>query len=413
MRLLWFRSLVPISASAVLGLLVISAPAQGRDDSQDSDSSKSSDNDRSSSRDSDRSDQGGRSSRGDQTSRQTGHAMLGVTFYNDQSAPLEIRRVLPGSPAEEAGLERGDEILSVDGHRVSSVQQLRQRIDRAGTDEDVELGVLRDGRRRTVEARLTANQQSSWSQQQGWNRQSFAGNRNRQGGNEGQYGNQGQSFHSPEYEQGYWDGYERAQQELAQGRGNRGQEFASRGYQSQGYGNQGFGNQGYGTQGYASQGYGSQSYQRGSRGAGNWQEEGYRGSRGGNQAFLGVTLDENDRDTARVSNVYPNSPAEEAGIRSGDEIVSIDDEDVNSSRDVRRILGQKDVDDDVSIEVQRGGRQRTLQATLGSQQEFLTSQNQGSYRMGRRTGYGGQSSDSSSRRRQNSSSDDDEQNDNY
>jgi membrane-associated protease RseP (regulator of RpoE activity) len=390
----------------MLAAFTIAAPAQGRDDSQDSDSSKSADNDRSSSRDDDQSDQGGGSSRGSsrgsQTSRQTGHAMLGVTFYNDQSAPLEIRRVVSGSPADEAGLERGDEILSVDGRRVSTVQQLRQRIDRVGPDEDVELGILRDGRRQTVEARLAANQQSGWNQQQGRNQQSFAGNRSRQGGNEQQYGNQGQWSRSPEYEQGYWAGYERARQELAyQGYGNRGQGYASRG------------DQGYGNQGYANQGYGSQSYQRGSRGAGNWQEQGYRNSRSGNQAFLGVTLDENDRNAARVSSVYPNSPAEEAGIRPGDEIVSIDDEDVSSSRDVRRILAQKDVDDDVTIDVERRGRDRTLHATLRSQQEFLQSYNQGSYRMGRRTSYDEQTNDSSSRRGQNRSSDDDREDDNY
>src|SRR5215469_1664817 len=141
MRLSWFSSLSPVSvAAAALVLLLATAKAQGRDDSDrnDSDSSSTSaDNDRSGSRDSsDRFDQSGRSSRdtqssrGSQAARQTGHPMLGVTFYSDQSAPLEIRRVMPGSPAEQAGLERGDEILSVDGRRVASVQQLRQQIDR-------------------------------------------------------------------------------------------------------------------------------------------------------------------------------------------------------------------------------------------------------------------------------------------
>jgi membrane-associated protease RseP (regulator of RpoE activity) len=403
MRRSWFGSLSPVTsvaAAATLALLLTTAnaSAQSRDDSNrsDSDSSNASaDNDRSVSRDSgnDRSDQSSRSSRTARTSRQASHAMLGVTFYNDQSAPLEIRRVMSGSPAEEAGLERGDEILSVDGRRVSSVQQLRQQIDRLGTNEDVELGVLRDGRRRTVTARLTANQQFGGNQQ-GWNQPSYAGNRNRQSWHEEQYGNQGGSSRNPDYEQGYWAGYERARQELAyQGYSNRGQESANRGYQN-----------------YANQGYGNQSYMRGSRGAGNWQEDSYRG---GNHPFLGVTLNENDRDAARVNNVYPNSPAEEAGIRPGDEIVSIDDEDVNSSRDVRRLLSQKDTDGDVAIEVRRNGRQRTLHATLTSQQQFLSSQSEASYRMGRRTNYGEQDSDNRARRRQDRSSDEDQGNDNY
>jgi len=389
MRRSWFNSLGPVASTAVAATLALllttaNAWAQSRDDSSRSDSdSSSADNGRPGSRDSgDRSDQSSRSSRTARTSRLAGHAMLGVTFYNDQSAPLEIRRVMSGSPAEEAGLERGDEILSVDGRRVSSVQQLRQQIDRLGTDEDVELGVLRDGRRRTVTARLAANQQFGWSQQQGWNQPSS--------------GNQGNWSRSPDYEQGYWAGYERARQEFAyQGYSNRGQGYANRGYQS-------YGNQGYG-----------QSYLRGSRGSENWQEDGYRGSRGGNQAFLGVTLDDNDRNPARVTSVYPNSPAEEAGLRPGDEIVSIDDQGVDSSRDIRRILSQKDTDDDVAIEVRRGGRNRTLHAALMSQQDFFSSQNESSYRMGRRTTYGEQGSDSRSRRQQNRGSDDDRENDNY
>jgi hypothetical protein len=453
MRLSWFNSLSPISvAGAALALLLTATNAQSRDDSDrnDSDSSSASaDDDRSGSRDSgDRSDQSDRSSqsdrsaggtsssRGAQAARQSGHPTLGVTFYSDQSGSLEIRRVMPGSPAEEAGLQRGDEILTVDGRRVASVQQLRQQIDRIGTNEEVEFGVLRDGQRRTVTATLTANQASASNQQLGSSQQqrSSAGNRNRQAWNQDQYGNsQGQGSHSAEYEQGYWAGYQRAQQELAssQGYGNRGQGYDSRGYQgnqgnrnqgyanegnrNQGFANQGNRNQGYGNQGYTNQGYG-QSYLRGSRGSENWQEDGNRASRGGNQAFLGVTLDESNRNAARVSNIYPNSPAEEAGLRPGDEIVSIDDEHVSSSRDLKRILAQKDTDDSVTIEVERNGRQRTLNATLVSQQDFLSSYNQDSYRMGRRQSYDqqqGSSSDSRSRRQQNQNSDEDQQNDNY
>jgi S1-C subfamily serine protease len=449
MRHSWISTLNPVTgtaAAAVLSLLLAAnAPAQSRSESSrnDSDSSSASDrdNNQSSSRsDNDRSNQTGQSSQTNQTSRrsqaanQASHPLLGVTFYNDQNAPLEVRRVMPGTPAEEAGLERGDEILSVDGRRVSSVQQLRQQIDRIGPNEEVELGILRDGRRTTVNARLTAGQRSSagnrggnqqqWNepqyganqgygqqQQYGYNQGSnLAGNRSRNqqqwsgqqyGANQG-YGRQqrgdpqfagneqgqGQGGAHTDYDRGFWDGYAQAQHEM-------------------GIGNQRSGNQNYG----------SQTYMRGSRNAGNWQGEQsqFSGGASANHAFLGVMLDENEDNGLRVTNVYPNSPAQEAGIRPGDEILSIDDDDVRSTDDLHRIMSQKDPDDEVAIEVDRNGRQRTLHATLTSQQEFMSQNRGGSYRMGRRTGssqQGGYNDNrSSSRRQQNQNQDED--NDNY
>jgi membrane-associated protease RseP (regulator of RpoE activity) len=443
MRQSWFnrfRSVAASTAVAVLALLLTtaSAPAQSRNDSgrNDADSSsagdrdndQSSSSDRSSSRsDQDHSSQSGRSAR--RSSNQLSHPMLGVLFYSDENAPLEVRRVMPGTPAEEAGLERGDEIISVDGRRVSNVQQLRQQIERIGTDEDIEFGVLRDGRQKTITARLTASQQSSagghnrnqqprGDQQYGYNQgyQQQHGGRQHSQGSAQQRGSQeyggsdqgyGQWVAHPEYDRGFWDGYAQAQHELS-------------GHAS---GNQRIGNQNFG----------GQSYLRGSRGTGNWQgagngqgdqsqssnryTEGYRGSRS-NQGFLGVTLDENDRNAARVNNLYPNSPAEEAGIRPGDEIVAINDDDVRSSQDVKRLLGQKNPDEDVAIEVNRNGRQRTLHATLTSQQQFFSS-NSGSYRMGRRTNSSQQGdyndNRGSSRRQQNQNQNDneDQDRDNY
>lgn len=469
MRQSWINKLNPIAGTATAVvfslLLAANASAQSRSESSRSNSDSSSasdrDNNQASSRsDTDQSNQSGQSSQTNQMSRrsqsanQTSHATLGVTFYNDQNAPLEIRRVMPGTPAEEAGLERGDEILSVDSRRVSSVQQLRQQIDRIGPNEEIELGILRDGRRTTVNARLAASQRSSagnrggnqqqWNEQQNGANQGYgqqqqygynqgsnqAGNRNRSqqqwsgqqyGSNQGygqqqrrnqQYGQnqgygqqqsgeeeyagneqrQGQGGTHPDYDRGYWDGYAQAHHEM-----------------------------GYGNQRSGSQNYGGQTYMRGSRNAGNSQGQQSQFSSGAsaNHAFLGVMLDENEENGLRVTNVYPNSPAQEAGIRPGDEITSIDDDEVQSTDDLHRIMSQKDPDDEVAIEVDRNGRQRTLHATLTSQQEFMSSNRGGSYRMGRRTGssqQGGYNDNRSSSRRQqnqNQNQNQDEDSDNY
>lgn len=391
MRHFWSGSLSRNASVAVgvLALLLTTAnvPAQSSRSGNNRDDSNAQDDSNRSDRQSQQSSQG-RSSQHAQMNRQT-HATLGVTFYNDQENPLEIRRVMSNSPAEDAGLERGDEILSVNGRRVSSVQQLKQQIDRAGQNEEIEIGILRDGQHETVTAALSGGQR---------------GSRNRQYGNQ-QWGNQ------------QWGN---------QQFGN--QQYGNRGY-NQGYGNQRYASQGYGNQGYGNQGYGNRTYARGSRGADYGDDEQWNRNAQNNQweqerAFLGVTLDEESRHGAFVTNVYPESPAERAGIRPGDEIIAIDNDEVRSTRDLMHNLSQRDPDEDVSIEVHRNGRQRTMHVTLESYQEFLAQYNQqnqrGNYRTGRRTGYRNEGQPSyqdgnsrSNRRQQNQGEDQGQEDENY
>ena len=62
-----------------------------------------------------------------------------------------ITQVVPGSPAEDAGLREGDIVLEVDGKRVENKSDLRNFIGLVRVGEDVELVILRDGQRlRTV-----------------------------------------------------------------------------------------------------------------------------------------------------------------------------------------------------------------------------------------------------------------------
>ncbi|HET6883592.1 MAG TPA: PDZ domain-containing protein [Pirellulales bacterium] len=442
-------------ATALVALLAIAAPAIGQSSSsagnRDNDDSSARSNSREGSSDEDRSS--GRSSQSgrqqsdrQQSDRQQSGASLGVVLYNDDSNALEIRRVMPQSAAEEAGLQRGDEIISVNGRRVSSVDQLKRQISRAGADEEIEIGILRNGRKQTVEANLSSRRdyasRSRGRSQQQWNQGNYGRNE--------QYGqNQGYDDYGDEGYQGRqgYQGWSSRNNGYAQNYGNRGssnQNYGNRGYGNQQYGNRGYGNRGneqygdeeygdeYGgqNQGYANRGqgygnqnygqYGGRSYSRGSRQTDNGQDEdddrysqGFRGSQGSDRAFLGVTLDENARDRVRVNDIYPNSPAAEAGLRRGDEIVAVDDEDVRSNRDLQRLLSQKDPDDDVSITVERNGRERTLRAMLASQQEVFAAE-RSSYRTGRRNNYNqdyGDQNDYRNGRRGQSRNQDDSDND--
>lgn len=312
------------------------APGQTRDNSDSSRSSRA--NTRSDDADDqdDDADRNERQSSSRSRRSRNEHAALGVTFYNQPNV-LEIRRVMPDSPAEDAGLRRGDEILSINDQRVSSVQQVTQALDRAGEDEIIEIGILRNGRRQTVESAL-GSRREVFSPQRGGNAQ------------QGQYS---RSSRFPRDDQGQWSGQNR-------------QTWQDENYNDQAYGPQNYGNRGY---------------SEGSRRRSSAQNQRYReGYRAGN-AYLGVFLDANDEDGVWITGVQPGSPAEEAGLRRGDEIVSIDDEDVESAQDVRQLLAQMAPNEEVELRIERNGRGRTIQAMLASRRQ---SSSQGSYRTGRR-----------------------------
>jgi membrane-associated protease RseP (regulator of RpoE activity) len=66
-----------------------------------------------------------------------------------------IRRVVPGSPAAEAGLRPGDIVLAVDGQRVEGPQAFRHIIE-AQNDASIGLRVARGGERLELTSALAA-----------------------------------------------------------------------------------------------------------------------------------------------------------------------------------------------------------------------------------------------------------------
>lgn len=69
-----------------------------------------------------------------------------------------IDSVLPGSPAEEGGLEDGDIILDIDGEAVTTILEVQQAVIRRDFDQPVEVRVRRRGRERTVIVRTGREQ---------------------------------------------------------------------------------------------------------------------------------------------------------------------------------------------------------------------------------------------------------------
>ena len=68
---------------------------------------------------------------------------------------------------------------------------------------------------------------------------------------------------------------------------------------------------------------------------------------------------------ALVSNVESDSPAEKAGIEPGDVVLKVDDVDVADSGDLPRLIGEKRPGTRVKLQLWRGGRAISVQATLG------------------------------------------------
>ena len=65
-----------------------------------------------------------------------------------------VNEVLPDSAASEAGLESGDVIISVNGAKINSFAELRTKIGTMGAGREAKLGILRDGKERTVTVKL-------------------------------------------------------------------------------------------------------------------------------------------------------------------------------------------------------------------------------------------------------------------
>jgi serine protease DegQ len=73
---------------------------------------------------------------------------------------------------------------------------------------------------------------------------------------------------------------------------------------------------------------------------------------------------------ALVQEVFPDSPAETAGIEAGDVIVAVDGKNISGAGDLRTTIGLKRSGEEIQLELLRNGKQRKLRATLGSSESM-------------------------------------------
>src|SRR6185312_14460520 len=57
-----------------------------------------------------------------------------------------VAQVIPGSPAEKAGVRAGDVVTAIEGHRIKTNTDLRNSIGLLRVGDEVNIDLLRDGR---------------------------------------------------------------------------------------------------------------------------------------------------------------------------------------------------------------------------------------------------------------------------
>src|SRR5262249_56546928 len=75
-------------------------------------------------------------------------------FGGPEGPGVLLQGVVPGSPAEAAGIRAGDRIVRFDGASVANLEELAARLYSARPGQVVAIEVLRDGERIALEARL-------------------------------------------------------------------------------------------------------------------------------------------------------------------------------------------------------------------------------------------------------------------
>lgn len=89
-----------------------------------------------------------------QADRQGSRGWLGITLNppadGDDQPGVEIRRVYPAGPAAQVGLSAGDRIVEIDGQQITSIEQLLQLLGQKQPGDSVEIVIMSDGERQTV-----------------------------------------------------------------------------------------------------------------------------------------------------------------------------------------------------------------------------------------------------------------------
>ena len=80
-------------------------------------------------------------------------------------------------------------------------------------------------------------------------------------------------------------------------------------------------------------------------------------------AYLGVTLE--DDGPAELGRVVAGAPADDAGLQTGDVVTAVDGNEIDSGDELRAAIDAHQPGNKITLTIQRGGDERTVQVTLG------------------------------------------------
>ena len=82
-------------------------------------------------------------------------SLIAKQFNLAHAGGVLVDRVMPGSPAEAAGIQRGDVILRLDGRRIENVDELQKNLSAKKPGAAAELAMMSNGSRKVVKVRFT------------------------------------------------------------------------------------------------------------------------------------------------------------------------------------------------------------------------------------------------------------------
>lgn len=87
---------------------------------------------------------------------------LSKYFGVPEGRGLLVSRIIPGSPAEKAGLRVGDVIIGADGKRVETLEALTDLIQEKKKGDKISLEVIRDKKKIKIEVEIAEEERPSW-----------------------------------------------------------------------------------------------------------------------------------------------------------------------------------------------------------------------------------------------------------
>lgn len=328
----------------------------------------------------------------------TDHLRQAMDLDDDARGAL-VDGVIPGSPADAAGLREGDLIVEVDGHKVTSVDDAVDLVRDREAGDKVLVVVERNGERRGLKAVL-GNREEGQAQVRSRVDKDVRRMLEKQRAPEARQDREDQDQNDRPGMAPRWKQDDDQDESYGQGEGNT---FRWKQDEDQ-----------------------DESYGRGEGRAFRWKEDdgdrndndkdvhifrfrrdkdhpGRKGMvlefdhngkqkrlhiappdlrfLGGNGGYLGVeTMSLGDQLAgyfqvpdgrgALVTRVIKDTPAAKAGLEAGDVIVAVDGKDVDDSGDLGSRIRNHEPGDSVKIDVIRKGQTRTLNATLGKLHDF-------------------------------------------